>query len=448
MRSITHLRKVLTILKVAHRSIIRPHRIIVVIFARTPFEVTRLDHLRDNKTRQTTDGSVHCRRIRNKTKTINDVSFDAMSFRAGRLVQFQDQWEQLEAPAHILKIISGYRIPFYQKPPLGQPHVLGVNIHVPESTKMTNVINKLKEQRVLEPAVFSPSFLSSMFLVPKSDGSVRPIFNLKSLNQYVITDHFKLINVHSIPDFLQPKDWMCKIDLSQAYFHLSVAHSHRRFLRLIYRKELLEMTCLPFGLSTAPKTFATLTNWIAQILRQKGIRIVVYQDDYLVAHQDQATLQKHVHTVVDTLKKLGWLVNHEKSILTPSKTLVYLGIQWNAWSNQKRLPEAKVTTLTAQINQMLRKRCITLKELQSLVGFLNFASFAVPKGRLNYRALLNLLNQNLALDRHVFRVPLAATINLRWWLENCKCPSAIHMPAPSHFLVTDASDIACIVRDH
>lgn len=159
-------------------------------------------------------------------------------------------------------------------------------------------------QGILKPAQWTPSFVLPLFLVPKTDGSLRPIFNLQALNEFVKSEHFCLINMTQIPNFLQKRDWMCKIDLSQAYFHLKIAKVHRRFLRLIYlfiglptydtalstikymnigkhiftntthtdNEELLEITCLPFGISTTPKTFSILTNWIAQTLRQRNAR--------------------------------------------------------------------------------------------------------------------------------------------------------------------------------
>lgn len=52
-----------------------------------------------------------------------------------------------------------------------------------------------------------------------------------------------------------------------------------------------------------------------------------FLDDFLIAHQDEDRLRNHVKSVVDTLETtLGWLINYKKSIITPSKSLGFLGI--------------------------------------------------------------------------------------------------------------------------
>lgn len=341
-----------------------------------------------------------------------------------------------------MKLIQGYRIPFSQKPPLVLPNLQHSPHLTPISEKMTAVVNKMKEQGILVPAPCTPSFLSSLFLVPKPDGTSRPIFNLKALNKFVFAAPFHLINMHKIPDFLQPKDWLCKIDLSQAYFHLPVVNSQRRFLRLIYHQELLEMTCLPFGLSTAPRTFSMLTNFIAQQLRERWqIRTIVYLDDYLLVHQNPQILVQHVGHAITLMQELGWQINFQKSILVPQKSLCYLGICWNPWLNQKALPEEKVNTIREKINFILEKRKATVKEMQSIVGLLNFASFIVPRGRLRHRQTLMFLKLLLP-KAQAHDLPQSVRKELVWWLQNCCVTTPLWYPPPTHFLVTDASDLA------
>lgn len=366
------------------------------------------------------------------------IDSTSQSFCAGKLRLFYNSWKWLGAPPHILKIVSEYLIPFYKKPPLFKPAVLQQTPYSPEASK---IIDQMIDQGVLEEANCRPSFISKLFLRPKPDGTARPIFNLKNLNKFVFAGKFRLVNIHRVPDFLQSNDWMTKIDFHQAYFHVPVVKSHRRFLRLIYSNKLLEMTCLPFGLSSAPKTFASLTNWVAQSLRDRGVRILVYLDDFFLVNQKPATLRHHIAITLDLLKYLGWIINIKKSVLTPQRTQEFLGIIWNPWTNQKFLPERLAAKLESQTRNMLAKEKATLVELQTIIGSMNFASFVTQRGRLHYRALR--AQANKMLRQPVAKVYLTARMRyeLIWWQRNCRQCSQIHFPFPTHYLTTDASNL-------
>ena len=41
------------------------------------------------------------------------------------------------------------------------------------------------------------AFYSSLFLVPKKDGGMRPVINLKCLNEFVAPQHFKMEGLHT-----------------------------------------------------------------------------------------------------------------------------------------------------------------------------------------------------------------------------------------------------------
>lgn len=47
-------------------------------------------------------------------------------------------------------------------------------------------------------------FVSTIFLVPKKDGGQRPVINLKALNQFVQTDHFKMEGIHTMKQLVKP----------------------------------------------------------------------------------------------------------------------------------------------------------------------------------------------------------------------------------------------------
>lgn len=215
----------------------------------------------------------------------NGEGDESDSFVAGRLRRYSANW--LNAPEALQKILRGYRIPFKRVPPaIKFSKIISKKFQTKPSPEMSLEIRKLIKSGALQNSHEKSGFLSTLFLKRKANGENRPILNLRRLNEFVASPRFRLINHFGIPSHIQRGDYMMKLDISQSYFHVPVSQSHRRYLSVAYQGAIYEMTCLPFGLASAPSAFAKITNWVAQQLREKGLRVLVYLDDFLFIHAD------------------------------------------------------------------------------------------------------------------------------------------------------------------
>ncbi|CAG9131889.1 unnamed protein product [Plutella xylostella] len=362
---------------------------------------------------------------------------------AGQLQTHIDEWEKCGAPKTILKILThGYRIPFKSKPVIVELNEdLMKRYQTKQSGAMSTEIQKMLSTGAIQRSKCRKGFLSTMFLRKKTDGSNRTIFNLKRLNNFVATQKFRLLNHQKIPTILGKEYHMMKIDISQAYYHVPIHVKHRPFLSLAYGGETYQMTCLPFGLSSAPSIFSKITNWLAHSFRQQGIKTIVYLDDFLIVHQDPQILQTQKDYVVQHLNLLGWTVNNQKSSIVPVKRLEYLGIVWDTGRNIKCLAEKKVVSLQSEIKAIVRKNCWSWHEAKVILGKLNFAAFVVPLGRLHCRKLQRIAVTLPEQDKYSkFKLQPHAVADLTWWVENAHKSTAIHHPTPTLFITTDAAD--------
>ena len=111
------------------------------------------------------------------------------------------------------------RISFSSRPPLSSPsratpRSLGREQTVALEEEIQSLLQKGAIRRCPRRAA---GFYSTMFVTPKKGGSWRPIINLRSLNRYVITPHFKMETIQNLKDVLHQGDFMAKIDLKDAY---------------------------------------------------------------------------------------------------------------------------------------------------------------------------------------------------------------------------------------
>lgn len=227
-------------------------------------------------------------------------------------------------------------------------------------------------------------------------------------------------------------------------FQSAYSSISQTFPRLIYKGKLFQMTCLPFGLSTAPRVYAILTNWVAETLRRKGIRILVYLDDFLVAHQEYHILQRHIQKVLNRLTYLGWQINYKISVITLGKSLVFLSIKCNPWQNERSLPVEKVFKIKENVENLLHKHKVTLKELQSFSRSTEFCQCHCTKRQnplSGYTRLPKQEGEGKCDQRDPTRRGERGS-RIEWWSQKCHRTSLIHYPMPTHFLTTDASDQA------
>ncbi|XP_061089895.1 uncharacterized protein LOC133123446, partial [Conger conger] len=115
-------------------------------------------------------------------------------------------------------------------------------------------------------------FYSLYFLVPKKDGGVRPILDLRALNRHLVKRRFQMLTHKRVMSSISQGDWFTLVDLKDAYFHVNIVQRHWQYLRFAFLGRAYEFTKLPFGLSLAPRTFEMVARAAIAPLRQQGIR--------------------------------------------------------------------------------------------------------------------------------------------------------------------------------
>ncbi len=249
----------------------------------------------------------------------------------------------------------------------------------------------------------------------------------------------------SIRDAIRPGDWAVSIDLQDAYLHVPIRRSSRKFLRFVSEGKCYQFMVLPFGLSTAPRVFTILMEAVAAAARRMGVSLLQYLDDWLLVNQSRHLLLGDLSTLWDLILSLGLIPNLEKSELIPSQNFTYVGMNFLTDHEILRLPEERIASTLVVVFEVLNAPSLTARRLLSLLGTLSAAAGLLPLGRLHLRPLQVYL---LFLWRpHVMpleqMIPLSALFkrHLRWWAQEHRYWEGVPMvvPPPALFLTTDAS---------
>ena len=203
------------------------------------------------------------------------------------------------------------------------------------------------------------------------------MINLRALNQYVRVEHFKMEGLHLVPDLLQQRDWMVKMDLKDAYLQIPIHPDHQHLLQFIWGQKHFKFQCLPFGLSSAPRVFTKLLKPVVGFLRQIGLRLIVYLDDMLFMHTNKDQLEAMAPLICKIFEALGLMVNTKKSLLNPTQVVEFLGFQINSLTMTFNLPSEKGRKIQQEAANLLKSQSISARHLAVFIGKVVAASRAV-----------------------------------------------------------------------
>ena len=263
------------------------------------------------------------------------------NFSAGQLSEHLSNAEGITSDQSILESISGEKIEFGPVPPFQT--VLRQNFVSREhKEKVDNEIKSLLRKGVIvESEHEGGEFISAVFSVPKSDGNVRLILNLKEFNRYVICVHFKMETIHSILKLVTPRCWMASINLKDAYYGVKIHPSHQKFLKFKYNDVLYNYTAYANGLGSCPCKFTKMIEPVVLELFVKRHVIAGYINDFILLNETYEGCTATVAETTISFDKLGFVVHAQKSVLIPNQSLVFLGFVINSVTMKISLTDSK-----------------------------------------------------------------------------------------------------------
>ena len=221
------------------------------------------------------------------------------NFRAGQLREHVSAWESLTSDSFILDAIKHYHIEFESEVPYQAQEPRHIYSSLSDKEVIDGEISKLLLKGVIERTGHTGNgFVSNVFVRPKKDGTYHMILNLKSLNEFVVYQHFKMDNILTALKLMRPKCFMASVDLKDAYYSVPIALEDRKLLKFEWKGDYYQYTCLPNGLACAPRLFTKILKPIYAHLHSVGhVSMGHIDDSFLVGYTRSACELNIQHTV-------------------------------------------------------------------------------------------------------------------------------------------------------
>ena len=301
---------------------------------------------------------------------------------------------------------------------------------------------------------------SPLDAIPKKDSDdLRIILNLShpfqgdSVNSSIGKESFvmqedmkvKYPSVDDLAKIIRRKGRKARIfirNLSKAFRQLWSCPSSINLLGYVFEGLMYFDVTLSMGSRSAAYCCQRTTNAITYVFKDKGYDDVNYLDD-LGAAEEEAKAE-------EAFDCLGWILDSigiresKHKVIAPAFVAVFLGILFDTISMTMRITPDRLVEIKKLLKSWLPRKHATLKDLQSLLGKLNFAASTIQAGRIFVSRLINNINSFPQKGHGKITQDMKKDIN--WWIHFMEQFDGITIMPPSNWDAPDTifSSDACL----
>ena len=174
--------------------------------------------------------------------------------------------------------------------------------------------------------------------------------------------------------------YLAKTDVKSAFRILPINFLDLPCLGICFQDKFYMDLCLPFGSSISCALFALFAgafHWM--IVTFVRVFLKHYLDDFLLGHYTKALCSKALQDIQQLAEEIGVPLSPEKTVL-PTQRISFLGLGIDTVRMIVFLPQDKRNSILSRLAWFVRRKRVTVRQIASLAGKLNFVTNAIPPG--------------------------------------------------------------------
>ncbi|GBG61026.1 hypothetical protein CBR_g18621 [Chara braunii] len=187
-------------------------------------------------------------------------------------------------------------------------HQTPYRLSIPEDTELKRHLEEILRSGFIKPS--NSPWGAPVLFARKADETLRLCINSRGLNHYTVKNSYLMPRSDELFDRLAGNRFFTKIDLRSGYHQIRVAAADQPKTAFRSCFGHYEFTVMPFRLTNAPATFQRAMNDILRDILEQYV--LVYLDDILIYSRTLEQHLKHLHDVLDRLRRHGFYAKLSK----------------------------------------------------------------------------------------------------------------------------------------